>query len=290
MNPSQGLVEGPIPSSRSEAEVAQKVEQGFRKAKVGSPILPFGSKNMKKMPEFFKKGPRSRLNRKEDEEITKKTILLGGITVALFILLLLFGLPLLVKLSVLLGNNKKDSGEVMEKLLPPLPPRLTSTFEATNSAKLTVSGLAEPNVEIELFKNDISVGKNNSDEKGLFTFPDIELEKGGNTFTAIAAKEKEGKSELSKELMVIYEDTPPSLELTNPSEEKLTVDNPDFDIIGKSDPEVSVTVNGKIALVDSEGNFKLKIQLNTGKNDIEVIAKSQAGNEVRKRVEIIFDI
>ena len=99
-----------------------------------------------------------------------RDILLGVITVALFILLLLFGLPLLVKLSVLLGNNKKDSGEVMEKLLPPLPPRLTSTFEATNSAKLTVSGLAEPNVEIELFKNDISVGKNNSDEPWVKTF------------------------------------------------------------------------------------------------------------------------
>ena len=91
-------------------------------------------------------------------------------------------------------------------------------------------------------------------------------------------------------MTVIYEDTPPILEITNPSEEKLTVDNPDFDIIGKSDPEVSVTVNGKIALVDSEGNFKLKIQLNTGKNDIEVEAKSQAGNEARKRVEITFDI
>lgn len=245
---------------------------------------------MKKMPEFFKKGPRSRLNRKEDEEITKKTVLMGGITVAVFILLLLFGLPLLVKLSVLLGNNRNDRGEVVEKLLPPLPPRLTATFEATNSAQLTVSGVAEPNVEIELFKNDVSMGKDNTDEKGLFSFSKIELEKGGNTFTAIAAKEKEGKSELSKSMTVIYEDTPPILEITNPSEEKLTVDNPDFDIIGKSDPEVSVTVNGKIAIVDSEGNFKLKIQLNTGKNDIEVEAKSQAGNEARKRVEITFDI
>lgn len=53
MNPSQGLVEGPIPSSRSEAEVAQMVEQGFRKAKVGSPILPFGSKKYEKNARIF---------------------------------------------------------------------------------------------------------------------------------------------------------------------------------------------------------------------------------------------
>ena len=48
MNPSQGLVEGPIPSSRSGnrvklARVAQLAEQDFRKVKVGSSILPSGS-------------------------------------------------------------------------------------------------------------------------------------------------------------------------------------------------------------------------------------------------------
>ena len=43
MCPSQGYVEGSIPSSRSKAEVAQLVEHGFRKARVGSSTLPFGS-------------------------------------------------------------------------------------------------------------------------------------------------------------------------------------------------------------------------------------------------------
>ena len=45
MCPSQGQVEGSIPSSRSDfyAGVAQLVEQSFRKAGVGSSTLPFGS-------------------------------------------------------------------------------------------------------------------------------------------------------------------------------------------------------------------------------------------------------
>lgn len=48
MCPSQGYVEGSIPSSRSVivyfiAEVAQLVEHSFRKAGVGSSTLPFGS-------------------------------------------------------------------------------------------------------------------------------------------------------------------------------------------------------------------------------------------------------
>lgn len=51
MCPSQGYVEGPIPSSRSEinAGVAQLVERSFRKAEVGSSILPSGSGTIQKV-------------------------------------------------------------------------------------------------------------------------------------------------------------------------------------------------------------------------------------------------
>lgn len=245
---------------------------------------------MKKTPEFFKKNPRSRLDRTTDEEITKKTVLLGGLTLGLLVILVIFGLPLLIRLSVILGNNHRDDTANQEKLLPPLPPRLVTSLEATNSANFAISGVAEPQVEVELFKNDVTAGKTNTDEKGGFTFNDIVLEKGGNTFTAIAAKEKEGKSELSKAVTIMYDDKPPTLVMTNPSEDKLEVDYADFDIIGNSDPGVSVTVNGRVALVDDEGGFKLKYQLNSGKNSLEIVARNVAGNESRKTIEISYEI
>lgn len=266
------------------------VEQGFRKAKVGSPILPFGSK-YKNMSEFFKTKPRSRLDRKEDEEITKKTIVLGGFTVLIFIVVIVFGLPLLVKLSVLLGNAKNSSkNDNQEKLLPPLPPRLVVSFEATNSAKFSISGVAEPKVEVELMKNDVSLGKKTVDDKGTFMFGEITLDNGGNTFTALASTEKEGNSELSKAVTVIYDNQPPSLNLTNPSADKQSVDSADFEVTGKSDKGVSVTINGKLALVDDEGIFKLKVQLNAGKNSLEIVVRNQAGNEVKKTIELTYDI
>ena len=107
------------------------------------------------MAEFFKSKskPRSRLDRKEDEEITKKTVILGGVTVLVFVAVLVFGLPLLIKLSVLLGNIRSQSKtENQEKVLPPLPPRLIVSFEATNSAIFEISGVAEPKVNVELLK------------------------------------------------------------------------------------------------------------------------------------------
>ena len=73
---------------------------------------------------------RSRLAQKQNEQITRKTILLGLLTVALFILMIVFGLPFLVKFSVFLGEAKKGAEkEVEEKVLPPLPPRLILPFE-----------------------------------------------------------------------------------------------------------------------------------------------------------------
>ncbi len=243
------------------------------------------------MPEFFKSKQRSRLDRKEDEEITKKTVILGGVTVLLFIIVVVFGLPLLIKLSVLLGNAKSSSkNEVQKKLLPPLPPRLVVAFEATNSANFSISGVAEPKVEVELMKNDVSLGKKTVDEKGGFVFDDISLDKGGNTFTALASTEKEGNSELSKAVTVTYDDQPPSLSMINPSEDKVSVDSADFDVTGKSDKGVSVTVNGKLASVDDEGKFKLKVQLNVGKNSYEIVIRSPAGNETKKTIEITYDI
>lgn len=242
------------------------------------------------MSEFFKTKQRSRLDRKQDEEITKKTVVLGGVTVLIFVAVLVFGLPLLIKLSVLLGNLKNQSKDNQVKLVPPLPPRLVLSFEATNSAYFSIYGVAEPNVEVELLKNDLSLGKEEVDEKGGFSFTDITLDRGGNTFTAIASKEIEGNSELSKAVTVIYDDQPPSLIMSNPSEDKLTVDVADFDVVGKSDRGVSVSVNGKLATVDDDGGFKLKVQLNAGKNNLEIVVRNQAGNETKKTIELIYDI
>jgi len=243
------------------------------------------------MSEFFKSKQRSRLNRKEDEEITKKTVVLGAITVLIFAIVIIFGLPLLIKLSVLLGNAKSLSkNDNQEKVMPPLPPRLIVSFEATNSATLSLSGVAEANVEVELLKNEVSLGKQRVDDKGSFVFDNINLDKGENIFSALASTEKEGQSEFSKPVIVLYNDEPPSLNMINPSEDVVTVDSADFDIAGKSDKGVSVTVNGKLAMVDDDGMFKLKVQLSAGKNDLEIVIKNNAGNITRKSVEITYDI
>lgn len=238
------------------------------------------------MPEF----KRSRLERKKEEQITKKTVMLGFLTILAFMLIIVFGLPFLIKFSIFLGNAKSNKEVDTENVMPPLAPRLVVPFEATSSSKIKIDGFAESGSVVELLKNDESLGKTEVSENGDFSFENVELSDGENSFSAVAIKDKSGSSEVSRALMVIFDNKAPELTMTNPSEDSLTVDSADFDIIGKSEKGVSVTVNGRLATVDDDGNFKIKMQLNAGKNDIEVVVKDEALNETRKKVSITYDI
>jgi bacillopeptidase F len=236
------------------------------------------------MPDF----KRSRLERKKEEQITKKTIWLGFLTISIFILIIVFGLPLLIRFSVLLGNTKSNKDTTGDNVLPPLAPRLVVPFEATNSSKIKISGFAESGSVVELLKNEESVGKADVTQEGDFSFDNVDLSEGDNSFSAVAIKDKNGSSEASKPIVVIFDNKVPELTVSNPKEDTLTVDSTDFDIIGKSEPGVSVLVNGKVAVVDNSGNFKLKMQLNSGKNDIEIVVRDEALNETRKTVSITY--
>ena len=241
----------------------------------------------KNMAEF----KRSRLERKQDELVSGKTIFLGLLTVCLFVLVVVFGLPFLVRFSVFLGDARNgNSQDVEDIVLPPLAPRLIVPYEATNSARIVIKGLAEPRVMVELLKNDVAVDTVKVSDEGDFSFDFVDLSDGENEFSAVAMTEEGGSSVLSEVLLVLFDNVPPVLEMQNPVEDKLTVDYDDFDVLGKSELGVSVLVNGRVAMVDDEGGFKIKMQLQMGKNEFEIVVRDLAGNETRRKIEIIYDI
>jgi len=238
------------------------------------------------MPEF----KRSRLARKKEEQITKKTIFLGFLTVLIFALMIVFGLPFLVKFSIFLGNSKNNKEINEENVLPPLAPRLVIPYEATNSSKIKINGFAENGSIVELLKNEESIGRVEVSEEGDFSFENIELNDGENIFSAVAIKDKSGSSPNSKEVIVMFDNIAPEIFISNPNEDNVVVESADFDIIGKSEKGVSILVNNRLATVDNEGNFKIKIQLSAGKNEVEIVARDSALNETRKKITITYDI
>ena len=234
---------------------------------------------------------RSRLEKKNEEEITRKTIFLGLMTIVVFIALLVFGLPILIRFSIILGDLKKSKdGDQKERVLPPTAPRIVVPYEATNSARISIGGIAERKVVVELLKNEVSIGRVDTTDAGDFLFDNVGLEPGESVFTAVAISEKGGSGEVSKEVRIVFDDKPPELTMLNPVEDALKVDSADFDVIGQSEKGVNVLVNGRVAMVDDSGKFKIKLQLNTGKNEVEIVVKDLAGNETRKKVTITYDI
>ncbi len=243
------------------------------------------------MPEFKSKKLTQIKTRPDGSDVlAKRTIFLGMATLLIFVLVLVVGLPLLIRFSVFLGENRKNQNIKEVQALPPTPPRIVMPFEATSSATINIAGFAEKGGNVELYKDGKLFLTKKVDAQGDFLFSQVELNSGPNTFWTVAFLKESAKSEPSKKVVIIRDETAPSLTMINPSEDKLTVDVADFDVIGKTEPGVSVSLNNYVASVNDKGEFKLKLQLSPGKNEYEVKAKDLAGNITTKKITITYDI
>lgn len=79
----------------------------------------------------------------------------------------------------------------------------------------------------------------------------------------------------------------PPLSVSSPKEGSI-VDNEDITVIGKTDPNVIVSVNNESVLVNNKGEFMKKITAFFGKTIIVIKAKSRLGREttVERQVEV----
>lgn len=69
---------------------------------------------------------------------------------------------------------------------------------------------------------------------------------------------------------------PPTLVLSSPPAVQ-TVTDPNLAVIGRTDPEAAVSVNGQLISLDKGGQFSFRIPLETGLNKITVIATAKSG-------------
>lgn len=68
----------------------------------------------------------------------------------------------------------------------------------------------------------------------------------------------------------------PSLEITSPADQA-TTSSPEIVVSGRTDPEMSVTINNQDIAVDANGNFKETITLSSQVDKIMVVASSRFG-------------
>lgn len=232
---------------------------------------------------------RSRLHKTLIEQTKKNIILAVAGIISIIILVFLFGVPLLINLSLLFeksgGTNSQSdatSTYIASPVINPMP-------QATNSAQILLSGSAQKGLTVMLYVNDVKVDEKEVDEDSNFSFDDIEVDEGENTIKTKAKDNKKNVSVYSEEIKITYLNKPPSLSIDEPTDGKsFGKDDSPIQVKGKTDPKVKVTVNDFWAIVDAGGNYSYILPLQGGENRIKAVATDEAGNKTEKEVRVNY--
>lgn len=232
---------------------------------------------------------RSRLYRNLEKQ-TKKNLILNllGIFIVLF-LLVKFGIPILANFALFLSNTKGDVSTQTTQQGPNFvgAPQLNTLPDATNSAQLKVSGIAQANSTIDLYLNDDIVDKTQADKNGSFSF-DATLNKGNNKIYVKSRVDK-NVSDPSQTFDIIFKNTNPTLSINSPSDgAQFSKDQSPINVTGKTDSDVKVTINGFWAIADQNNNFSYQLPLQNGDNEIKIIATDAAGNRTEKNIKVRY--
>ncbi len=232
---------------------------------------------------------RSRLSKRLERKTRLNILLTIGAILLIIIGVLKFGLPLLINATLFIGSKndksipKEDSSSFVQ------PPMLNPTFEATNSAQITISGIASSDETISLYINDEKTDESSVKKDNSFRFEDITLSSGKNVINAIATTKNGKKSTFSNQLTIVYKKSAPALTISSPSDgQSFSKDDSPITVSGKTDPGVKVTVNNFWAIVDANGNFSYNLRIQNGENHIKISGIDAAGNTTEKELKVNY--
>ena len=232
----------------------------------------------------------SRLQKIEERKSKRQAILFTFLTLLLIIGVIFLGIPSLIKMVIFL-ENLHSSGQAVETKdsVPPAPPRLQVLSEATNSASLDLKGFAESGATVKIYRDHEEIQEVVADKEGEFIIDNLKLELGENELQAKATDNSGNESKLSALLTISYDNSPPVLTLTNPANEAEFFDeDKEILVAGETDPDANVVVNDFFVLVDTEGNFVKKLELQEGENEILVVATDKAGNATQETLIVRY--
>jgi len=91
----------------------------------------------------------------------------------------------------------------------------------------------------------------------------------------------------SPEQIVVIDRTPPSLVLSEPTEPQVT--KKEIVVSGRTEPNTLLELNGEAVALDDGGHFEHLLQLESGSNELELVATDLAGNSIRLGSVIIYE-
>ncbi len=231
----------------------------------------------------------SRLEDHRQKQFRNKVILYIALIVGLGIFMMTAGLKFLINSTVYLGNlsSGKQSTTPSNK-----PSTLYGTLDidtivdATNSAKIIVSGTVVNYDKLEFYINDDKV-KDYDVASEQFNQEIGDLKKGNNK-VYVKAVNKETKDERKSQTYdVMLNSDKPKLDISQPQDNSKTGNN-DLKIVGSTNKDVLIKVNDFPVVVDAGGNFQTSIRLKDGDNKIVITAQDNAGNIESKALTVSY--
>jgi len=230
--------------------------------------------------------PSSHRIKTQEKKLVRKLGITIGTLIFSGILLLYVGLPLFAKLIVLVSSFRKSETTSNSTTSIVLPPTMDPLPEATNSSRIIISGYGESESRIKILVNEKEVEEVIAATDGKFEAKNILLSEGVNKIIAKTIKDKQ-ESNLSEALIITLKKGEPKLDISSPVEdEKFSADSKEITIRGETDPGNKVTVNDRLAIVDTSGKFNFTAHLSDGENKFKVVATDNAGNqtEIERKV------
>jgi hypothetical protein len=220
----------------------------------------------------------SRYGRIEEKKQRRRlTLAIVGI-VGIFVFILMFGFRLLVGFSLFVDTIRGNTPAIQQTIIM-LPPVLDPVPIATKSSLLKISGAGQQGYSLILYVNEKETKKIALPKVASFSAVAVTLTEGLNTISAKMSDDKGNLSDLSNILTIEYKQKQPTLEVQSPEDNStITGENNNINIIGKTDNDTTVTVNGRYIVLKNDNSFNYPYPLSEGDNTLRIEARDLAGN------------
>lgn len=168
------------------------------------------------------------------------------------------------------------------------PPVFNIPYEATNTAKIDIRGYATYNSKVKFYLDDELKDTVDAKEDGSFTIKDVSLSLGTNNIYGKTVDDKDRESLSSKTIKLILDNEKPKLEIFEPSDGKAVQGERKMKVVGKTEPNAEVYINGNRTIVNSEGGFTMEVSLSDGENVFNIKSQDKASNYIETIRRVTF--
>lgn len=234
---------------------------------------------------------RTRTARRLIRKTKRNVIITVFVTVFLSYVILTWALPNFITsvgfITKLIKPRKVMSQSVLDNTTL-APPVLFIPFEATNSAKITITGYTVAGSKVKLYLEDQPKGEITVKDDGSFIAENFELELGNNNIYGKTVDKKGKESLPSKTTQLLYNNEKPNLDLSEPADGIIIHGDKKVKISGKTGSGVQIFINDTRIIVNENGDFSTDILINDGDNNIIIKAIDRATNTTQITRKVIF--